>query len=667
MRKIINLNPNWTFSRQESQIEEVMSTYQTWSSLSLPHTWNAIDGTTGKEYDRGAYWYAKSLTLPKEDQEKSVFIEFKGANSVTDVYLNGEYLGQHRGGYSIFRFDLTNHFRFGEENILAVKVDNSAIVDIYPLRADFTFFGGIYRDVNLLVVNPTHVDLMDYGSQGAYIVQEDVTSENADIKLKTIITNHLSEEEKVRLWIEVYDQDETLVSYCASEVILDGKETRVIELDMRIEKPRLWNGIKDPHMYKAKITLQKHNDTVDELSVPFGLRYFHVDPDSGFYLNGHSHRLNGVSRHQDRKDKGWAISKEDQQDDMELIKDIGATSIRLAHYQHDSYFYDLCDQEGMVVWAEIPFITQVSETDLTGENAKVQLTELIRQNYNHPSIMFWGIQNEIQIDSKRDKEARQIVKELNDLAKQEDATRLTTMANLFLVDEKDEYNFMTDIIGYNKYYGWYTGKAEDFADWIDLFRAKNPTTSLGISEYGAEGIIDYHSDNPVVKDYSEEYHALYHEKVLDIFADRPYLWSTYVWNMFDFGANIRDEGGVKGRNNKGLVTYDRKIKKDAFYIYKAHWSKQPFVHITGRRYVERATDTINIKAYTNLSEVVLMINGEKTETFSVQGKVAVFEGITLTKKLNHIKIVGISNNEEYKDEVFYMRKYSQQTKVIKHQ
>ena len=653
MRKVININKSWKFLKQDvNEAKEISYNDQTWSSLSLPHTWNAIDGANGNEFHRGACWYRKELTLPLEYENQRVFIEFEGSNSVTDVYLNGKRLGQHRGGYSTFRFDLTEYFVCGKPNVLAVKVDNSAFEDVYPLRADFTFHGGIYRDVNLVVVNPVHVDLLDHGAQGVYVIQEEVTDTQANVRIQTRITNDLKEENKVRLWVDLYDQAGEQVSYRAAEVNLEGGETKPVDLAISINDPKLWNGLEDAHMYEARVSLQRYNDTLDEVVVPFGVRYFHVDPKQGLFLNGNNIRLNGVSRHQDRKDMGWAITHKEHEEDMELIKEVGATSIRLAHYQHDQYFYDLCDQEGMVVWAEIPFITEMSQTDLTGENAKSQMVELIRQNFNHPSILFWGIQNEIQIGSRNEKEVRQVVRELNELTKKEDPTRLTTMANVFIVKDTDEYNYLTDVIGYNKYYGWYNGEAEDFAPWLDNFHETNPNTSLCVSEYGAEGIIEYHSDEPIVNDYTEEYHALYHEKVWKIFEERSYLWATYVWNMFDFAANVRDEGGVKGRNNKGLVTYDRKVKKDAFFMYKAHWSKDPFVHLAGKRYVERASDQIDLKVYTNCEQVTLYVNGVKIETQSAANRIVVLKDVALTDGLNHLKVEAYSGDSVFVDQAW---------------
>ncbi|MCK0473382.1 glycoside hydrolase family 2 TIM barrel-domain containing protein [Halalkalibacter sp. APA_J-10(15)] len=654
MRKLININESWQFSKEEMAERKDISYHdQDWVTLSLPHTWNAIDGANGNDFYRGACWYRKVLSLPIEEQNNRIYIEFQGANSVTDVYLNGQHLGQHRGGYSTFRFDLTEHFAFGKANVLAVKVDNSHFDNVYPLRADFTFFGGIYRDVNLLVVNPIHVDLLDYGSQGVYIVQEKVNKEQADLHLHVRITNELQVESKVRLCVDLFDQNGDHVCYRAADVKVDSREMKRVDVGLTIYNPKLWNGLKGAHMYEARVSLQQYNDTLDEVIVPFGVRYFKVDPNEGLFLNGKKVRLNGVARHQDRKDMGWAITHEEHDEDMELIKEVGATSIRLAHYQHDQYFYDLCDREGMVVWAEIPFITEMSETELTGENAKLQLVELIRQNFNHPSILFWGLQNEIQIGSKHEQEVRKVVRELNEIAKKEDPTRLTTMANVFMIDDEDEYNYMTDIIGYNKYYGWYNGKVEDFAPWLDNFHETNPHISLCVSEYGAEGIIEYHSEEPKVKDYTEEYHALYHEKVWRIFEERPYLWATYVWNMFDFGANIRDEGGVKGRNNKGLVTYDRKVKKDAFYMYKAHWSDEASLHIAGKRYIERINDVIDIKIYTNCEKVTLYVNSQKVETVVGDKKIVVFQDIKLEEGTNHIVVKGVSEGEKFEDQAWF--------------
>lgn len=649
MRKVISFNDNWRFIKSnQEQAKEQEYDDQDWLDVQIPHTWNAVDGASGFDYFQGACWYRKEFMIDSIEEKKRVYIEFNGANSITNVYVNGAHIGEHRGGYSTFRFDITDAIQFGVTNVLAVQVDNTVVDDVYPQMADFTFYGGIYRDVNLVIANQVHFDLLDDGSKGIYIIQEDVTEEKAKLTIRTRVVNNFSDHQKVRVWADLLEQKDNIVTYGVKEVFLEAGETKIVNIPVEIDQPTLWNGKKNPYMYQAIVSLQSFNDTVDELSIPFGVRYFEVDSKKGFILNGQPLRLNGVSRHQDRKDKGWAISESDQKEDMALIKELGATSIRLAHYQHDSFFYDLCDEEGMVVWAEIPFISVMSKNELEGINAKQQMKELVKQNYNHPSIVFWGIQNEIQIGGDRP-ELRKVVDELNALTQSLDPTRLTTMANVMFVDEEDKYNQVTDVIGYNKYYGWYQGEVEEFADFLDGFQQKGYNFPLAISEYGAEGIIQYHSSTPKVRDYSEEYHALYHEKAWKIFEKRPFLWATYVWNMFDFGANIRDEGGVQGRNNKGLVTYDRKVKKDAFYMYKAHWSENKFVHIASKRFFDRAEDTIDIKIYTNCEKITLYVNGEKQGTQSGNDRVVVFEQIGLTKKLTEIKVVASDGNETYED------------------
>lgn len=641
MRTIININDNWKFTKDLEQ--------NNWEYINIPHTWNSIDGAEGNEYYKGACWYEKELTIKALPQGKRIYIEFNAVNSISDVYFNDVHLGEHRGGYSIFRYDITDLVKFEGKNILKVKADNTIVDDVYPLMADFTFYGGIYRDVNLVITDNVHFDLMDNGSKGVYISQDNVTKEVANLTIKAKVVGHLEQEEGIRLVADIVDAEGKIVKYTAKDFML--KDNAEIVLPITVENPILWNGVENPYLYNVNVRLERHNDVIDELHIPTGLRFFEFDPKKGFFLNGEYMKLKGVSRHQDKYGKGWALTKEDHDFDMELIKEVGANSIRLAHYQHDQYFYDLCDKEGMIIWAEIPFISIASETDITGQNAKDQMVELIRQNYNHSSIVMWGVENEIQIGGDLPY-VRQIVQDLNDICHREDPTRVTTQANVMMVPDDDEYNSYTDIVAYNKYYGWYNGKTEDFAEWLDEYHAINPDKSLGISEYGCEGIITYHTDEPKVKDYTEEYHALYHETLLKIFNERDFLWGSYVWNFFDFGSAIRDEGGVKGRNNKGLITFDRKIKKDGFYAYKAVWSNDPFVHITSKRFLDRATDSINVKVYSNCDEVTLFVNGEKFNTLT--GKhTFVFENVELGENSTDIRVVATKDGKEYTDYAFF--------------
>lgn len=571
--------------------------------MNLPHSWNAEDGVSGgNNYHRGLCWYVKELDID-QDHKGNIYLDFEAANSVAEVYLNGEKLGRHEGGYSGFRFDITGLAK--EKNILEVAVDNTHNEDVYPLFADFTFYGGIYRDVNLIYTNPVHFEKMDLASSGVYVSQTSVSNEEAHVSVRSLVKNSGSQT-NVECQVQWMDEDGNLILAKSSEALVD--ERGEIIIDVTIDNPILWNGIDNPYLYKCIVTLSVEGREVDREMIPTGLRFFEFNEDKGFFLNGKRVQLNGVSRHQDRAGVGNALSREDQIEDMELIKDLGANSIRLAHYQHNQFFYDLCDKAGMVIWAEIPYISKTSDTDPTASNAISQMRELIRQNYNHSSIIMWGVQNEIGIMGE-EKTMEQIVSEINAVAKEEDTTRVTTQAQVMMTPEDDPSHHVTDTVAWNKYYGWYVGQADGFDGFINSFRGKNPGKSFGISEYGAEGILSWHTDEPKVRDYTEEYHALYHETVLDIFNKYDYVWGTYVWNCFDFGSDMRDEGGVQGMNNKGLVTFDRKTKKDAYYWYQSMWSKNPMLHITSKRFVDRHLDTITVKVYSNQDSVELTHNG----------------------------------------------------------
>ena len=645
MRNRICLNPGWLFVRKDVGAEALdKNAWVKWEKVDLPHTWNASDGADGSHYHQGACWYKRIVSGSITDTGKRVYLEFLGANSVADVYVNHKRIGQHRGGYSTFRFDVTGVWQVDGENELLVKVDNTSYDDVYPQTGDFTFFGGLYRDVNLVVTHNVHFSLLDAGSPGVCLVQDQVRPDHALLTIRALVTNDLNVARSIRLWVEILARDGHVAAYGARDLMLEASRQTEVLLPIQLDEPILWDGVDNPYLYTVCASLQGYNEILDEISFDTGLRSFAVDPNRGFLLNGRPYRLQGVARHQDRKDVGWAISRQDQQQDMALIREIGANAVRLAHYQHDAFFYELCDREGLVVWTEIPFTTAMSRDDLAGTNAKQQLIELIRQNYNHPAICFWGIQNEIQISGDHP-ETRHLVSELNALAKFEDPTRLTAMSNLMTVPANDPYNEVTDVIGYNKYYGWYEGKTEDLGPWLDSFHASRPKTCLGISEYGAEGILQYHSETPQRRDYSEEYQALYHETTWRIISERPWLWGSFVWNMFDFASSKRDEGGIKGRNNKGLVSYGRRLRKDAFYLYKAHWSAEKFVYIASRRYIERDRDRIDIKVYTNCDRVELTVNNSLFGTAAGVDRVVIFENVPLFMGYNLVTAIGFIDGE----------------------
>ena len=583
------------------------------TKVALPHTWNNIDGQDGMA--DGPYWRGLGcyhLELPNPTEGKKQYIEFQGANHVATVYCNGREMGCHKGGFSTFRFDLTPAMK-PADNILTVEVTN-AVSDIYPQNADFTFYGGLYRAVNFIEVAPAHFDLLKDGTSGVFVTPRANGMTRVDLFPVGA--------EGCTVKVALKDAEGNVVAQSAA----DAAAHTVIKI--KVKEPHLWNSMEDPYCYTCEATIEKDGAVLDAVTETYGYRSFHVDPDKGFFLNGKSYPLHGVSRHQDRQDMGWAITPKEHEEDIALIKEVGANTIRLAHYQHDQYFYSLCDHTGFVLWAEIPFISQFIPTQEAHDNTISQMTELIAQNYNHPSIFFWGISNEITIAGESEA-LYQNLTELNALAKKLDPSRLTTMAQVSMVPMDSEHTYITDLQSYNHYFGWYVGDVEDNGPWLDKFHALNPDRCLGVSEYGAENILKWHTAYPDNHDYTEEYASHYHHEMLKTFATRPYLWATHVWNMFDFAADARDEGGVQGRNNKGLVTYDRKTKKDAFYIYQAYWTTNPMVHVCGERFVDRAPDERFIDVYTNCDEVTLYVNGEAVATKAAVDHEVLFENVAL--------------------------------------
>ncbi|HJA65440.1 MAG TPA: glycoside hydrolase family 2 protein [Candidatus Mediterraneibacter cottocaccae] len=581
MRRKIKLNQGWIFTGPSGREEAV----------NLPHTWNAKDGQDGgNDYYRGTCHYRTEFAEPEFDREREVvYLEFRGVNATADVELNGQKVMHHDGGYSTFRRDITEFLE--KENEIRVAVDNSVNDRVYPQKADFTFYGGIYRDVYLRIVPKDHFDLDYYGGEGVRITPR-VKGKDAAVRVESYCK---VPDARIKV---------TILDACGRT----AAETEGADAEAVITNVHLWDGVKDPYMYTALVRLLKDGAAVDEVSVPFGVRTFSVDPKKGFFLNGRPYPLHGVSRHQDRKGIGNALTERQHEEDMEMIREIGANTIRLAHYQHDQYFYDLCDRYGMIVWAEIPYISEHMPNGR--ENTISQMKELIVQNYNHPSIVTWGISNEITISTKDKKDMMENHRELNDLCHSMDPGRPTTLACYAMCGPFNPVAHVTDLVSWNLYLGWYVPGLFLNDWWISFFHKVYPNRCLGFSEYGCEGMPNLHSSTPHRGDHTEEYQCIYHEFMLKCFERHPYMWSTHVWNMFDFAADARDQGGEPGMNHKGLVTFDRKIKKDSFYIYKAYWSDEPFVHLCGKRYVNRAEERTMIKVYTNRNEVKLYQNGK---------------------------------------------------------
>ncbi len=619
-RETIDFNGSWKFVKGGAiDCNKVQYDDSAWATLDLPHTWNNLDGQDGgSNYYRGTGWYRKHFLIGSEYKNKQLYIQFEGVNTVAEVWINDKYVGKHEGGYATFRFDITAFVEFNKANLIAVKVDNSHNANIPPLSADFTFFGGIYRDVSLIAADKLSVSLMDYGSQGVYVTATNVSKESADISVKVKLTNNYGTYKDVTLKTVISDAENNIVKTLSNKFRLKEKIQTEFVQNTVIENPHLWNGLSDPYMYNVNVEIINNDVCLDSVTVPLGIRYFHVDPNKGFFLNGEYYDLYGVNRHQDRLDKGWAIGKAEHLEDFNLIKELGATAIRLAHYQHAQYFYDLCDANGMVIWAEIPLVNTITKTPEFTENCKQQMTELIRQNYNHPSIMFWGVYNELSI--KQGNETDELIKTLNDIVHTEDPVRISTCATNAGHDDAS-INWHTDITGFNIYYGWYGGNYNDLAWWLDYVQQHFPGKSFALSEYGAGSSIYFHSDNPYSNDHTEEYQSLFHEAYYGAMKTRPFVWGKFIWNMFDFAVDNRDEGDTKGRNDKGLVTYDRKHKKDSFYYYKANWSKDMFVHLCSKNFTERPNKDIEVKAYSNCEEVELRVNGVSMGTKKSDGHI----------------------------------------------
>ncbi len=594
MRQVLEFNTRWAFSKETKTRPETMPNNWVW--VNLPHTWNNIDGIDGgNDYYRGTCWYAnevdKTEWLPKADE---YYLEFRGANSSADVYVNGVHLAHHDGGYSTWRVNVTEQFNAAEKPLVTVAVDNAPNRQVYPQMADFTFYGGLYRDVYVVCVNHSHFDLDYYGAPGIAVTPK-VNGANADVTVEVYPVNA---KENQTLTYRLKAKCGCVVA----EKTVPASETKVT---FEIENVHLWHGRKDPYLYSAEVTLNENEEVLDNVSTRFGVRTFEIHPENGFILNGKEYPLRGVSRHQDRWGKGNALSKEDHKEDMEYIAEVGCTTIRLAHYQHDQYFYDLCDEYGMVVWAEIPYISDHMDTGR--ENTISQMKELVYQNYNHPSIVVWGLSNEISMKGSSP-DLLENHRILNDLCHEIDSTRLTTIACVSMCKMDDPYVQIPDVVSYNHYFGWYGGDTSMNGPWFDKFHKMFPNIPIGCSEYGCEAL-NWHTSNPTQGDYTEEYQAYYHEELIKQLFTRKYLWATHVWNMFDFGADARAEGGENGQNHKGLMTMDRKYKKDSFYAYKAWLSDDPFVHLCGKRYVDRVEEVTKVTVYSNLPEVELFANG----------------------------------------------------------
>mgnify|MGYP000519988147 FL=1 len=639
-RQDILLNNDWNFrfSHQVQKGTEVR--------VDLPHTWNAQDALSGKiDYKRGIGNYEKNLFIRPEWKGKRLFIRFEGVNNIADVFINRRHIGEHRGGYGAFIFEITGKVEYGKENSILVRVNNGEQLDIMPLVGDFNFYGGIYRDVHLLITDETCISPLDYASPGVRLIQDSVSHRYAKVRAIVDLSNGSSGNQEVELNVRLLD-GQRVVKEGTKNVNLSGNEVMQQELTFEIDQPHLWNGRQDPFLYQAEVTLFRNGQMVDRVTQPLGLRFYRIDSDKGFFLNGKHLPLKGVCRHQDRSEVGNALRPQHHEEDAALMLEMGVNAVRLAHYPQATYFYDLMDKNGIIVWAEIPFVgpggyNDKGFVDLPAfrANGKEQLKELIRQHYNHPSICVWGLFNEL---TELGDNPVEYIKKLNVLAHQEDTTRPTTSAS----NQMGDLNFITDAIAWNRYDGWYGGTPADLGKWLDRMHKDHPKICIAISEYGAGASI-YHQQDSLVKTvptswwHPENWQTYYHIENWKTISSRPYVWGSFVWNMFDFGAAHRTEGDRPGINDKGLVTFDRKVRKDAFYFYKANWNREePMLYLTGKRNTVRTQRLQTITAFTNLSGAELFVNG-KSYGKAIPDSYAILEwkNVELQPGENEIKVV----------------------------
>lgn len=608
-RQNIDLNKGWTVYPAFD-----VSNNASRKNIDLPHTWNTEDITKGLNYFRGAMVYQRQLTVGSEYDGCRLFLYFEGANSVSDVFVNGKFVGEHLGGYTAFCFEITDFVGLDKEATLTVIVSNAYRTDVLPLSGDFNVFGGIHRPVHLIITHQNCISPLDFASSGVYIIPDTVSESEADFTIKTKLSLH-GQRQNLRLTMDVFDANIKLKT--RKEVKVPSEGSTEVNEQFHISKPNLWNGQQNPYCYSIQVRLWEGENLVDQVNESTGFRYFAVTPSEGFLLNGHYLDLVGFGMHEDIEGKGSAYSPEDYDNDMAVVRESGATALRLTHYPHGKKIYDLCDQQGLVLWTEIPFVgpggytgTGYVASDAFQTNTENTLVEMIRQNYNHPSIFFWGLLNELKFDYDN---PVPFVKELNNIAKREDPSRLTTSASF---DGQTEFVNVTDVGGWNVYLGWYGGMPAQVGSYMDEMKSKVGNKPVCITEFGAGASINQHqspSEKPIPggKFHPEEWQLVYHEGNWKALSSRKYIWAKFVWNFADFSSSIRNEGENQGINDKGLLTYDHQIKKDAFFFYKANWNPQPMVHIASKRFVNRTDSLVNVEAFCNTQAAVLWVNGKK--------------------------------------------------------
>ena len=643
-RKCTSFNDNWQFKKGSLHARGVFPDVQIPkpdTTVNLPHTYNQEDFMSDAGYYRGEAAYMKELYVPLSWKGKRIFVTFEGVGTAAWVEVNWVAVASHKGAYNAFTVELTDHVVYGEKNYIIVSCSNRASNEIAPTGGDFNMYGGIYRDVWLTVtdedtcINPTY-----YGSNGVFVTQKYLSDAKASLSTEVLLSTK-SDYKDCDVELKVLDAEGNVVATRVNPYINNDKVT----VNFDIDNPHRWNGMKDPYLYTVAVSLRRGGKEIDRVEDHIGLRDYYIDADKGFFLNGEHLKLRGVCRHQDWAGIASALTKENHRKDLDIIQEMGANALRLAHYPQAHFMFEEADRRGFVVWEEIPFVGSYVNLPEFDENLKLQLTEMILQNYNHPSICFWGLFNEITGDFDG------ILAQLNDLAHRLDPVRMTVAATF----REGSFNFITDGIAWNKYYGWYIPKIDNFAKYFDEWHAKYPDAKIGVSEYGAGASLNQHvarwrepeRTNTRAPFHPQEMQTESHIRHIRMIAERDYLWGTFLWNTFDFASSIRAEGDTRNLNDKGLVSQDRTRRKDAYYAYKANWNKaEQTVWLCSKTFTERDEDMTDVIVFTTAPSVKLYINGklvgtQKTDAYAT----ARWEDLKLRKGENLVEVRTAHGND----------------------
>jgi len=644
-REVISINKKWSFASSIELPRGLGWGFGRASSdtVNLPHTWNRSDFMSAGGYRRGYGTYSKRLDIPKDYLGKRLFLKFEGAGTVANVFVNSNHMGEHKGAYNSFVYEITDVVKYGEKNSIAVICDNSQRFDVAPQGGDFNMYGGLYRDAWLIVSDEDAcISPLYYGSTGVFVNQLLVNEKRAELRAEIYLSTK-SNYKGCEVEFTILNADNKVVSTQTNSFINNDKAV----CNLGIENPHLWNGVKDPYLYKTVTVLRKNGKEIDRVEENIGIRYFYVDPNKGFFLNGEHLKLRGVCRHQDWDSLASALTEKNHLEDFAFFKEMGVNALRLAHYPQAKFMFQEADRNGYIVWEEIPFVGSYINSKAFDDNLKTQLTEMIVQNFNHPSICFWGLFNEIHGGQDL------VTSELNDMAHQLDPSRLTVCAN----DQDGSFNYITDAFAMNKYFGWYYGKFEAFGSFFDDLHANHPNSKIGISEYGAGASVNQHVGQFVPEEdprpssrgkwHPEEKQTAYHMSHIKLIDERDYIWGTFVWNMFDFGSNFRSEGDTPHVNDKGLISYDRKYRKDSFYLYKANWNKnEKTTHLCSKSYKDRKEDITDIIAFTTAPLAKLFINGKQVGTMKTdQYATVVWKNVKLTSGKNLVEVRTSDGND----------------------